>query len=498
MADYIIGVDIGTGSTKAVAVHSSGKVMFTTQSSYPTLRPKPTYCEQVPELIWQAFVKCISRTVKELKYNPTAIVLSSAMHSLVLTDANAMPLMNMITWADNRSAEIAQALRQSSSGEMLYEQTGTPIHAMSPLCKILWLKKHEPLLFAQTHKFISIKEFIWLKLFDTFEIDYSVASATGLFDIESLQWNSNALSLCGISPHKLSKPVNTNHRRSNLSPAAASLLTITENTPFIIGASDGCMANLGSFAIEPGVAALTIGTSSAIRIAHTSPTHSIEAMTFNYRFDENLFISGGPSNNGGAALKWYAENFRGILLNSDADYRELLNDLKTTSPGADGLIFLPYLQGERAPIWNSQARGVFFGITSLHQQKHFTRAVVEGICFALYHIAFYLERTGLAMERIHVSGGFVHAPEWIQVLTDIFGKKVCLILEADASAIGAAYLGFKTLGIIEDYSQLMPEMITTLLPNTERHQIYQKHFLLYRQLYQSLYAHMSSHHAAYS
>ncbi len=151
---YSLGVDIGTGSTKAVAVNSTGEVIDTTQVSYPTLSSFVGCSEQAPELIWQAVVKCINRIIHQTNEKPVAVALSSAMHSVLPIDCNGNPLMNMITWADNRSATIATRIKDSSLGEVLYEQTGTPIHAMSPLCKIIWLRENEPEKFLNTYKFL--------------------------------------------------------------------------------------------------------------------------------------------------------------------------------------------------------------------------------------------------------------------------------------------------------------------------------------------------------
>lgn len=483
---YIIGIDIGTGSTKAVAVNISGESVHSTQASYPTLTPEPTYSEQAPELIWQAFIKCVNRTVDFLKEQPAGIVLSSAMHSVIPVDQNGDPLMNMITWADNRSSGIATRIKNSPSGKNIYEETGTPIHAMAPLSKIIWIRENQPRLFDGVFKFISIKEYIWFRLFGVYETDHSIASATGLFNIRSLQWHDASLELCGIGKQHLGNPVPTDHCRKGVMPGLSATLKIDSDIPVYIGASDGCMANIGSFAIEPGVAALTIGTSGAIRVANAKPTLNAKAMTFNYCLFENLFISGGPINNGGIALKWYAESFLKTTLSTPGDYDNLLNVMGNIRPGADGLIFLPYLLGERAPIWDSDSSGLFFGIRNFHTQAHFTRAVVEGISLALYSIGKAMEDGGLTIDRIHVSGGFVHSEIWLQILSDIFNKRIYLIHDEDASALGAAYLGLKSLGLIAAYSQLKPARHESFTPDGTNHEVYTRIFAIYSSLYEKL------------
>ncbi|RAW01631.1 gluconokinase [Pseudochryseolinea flava] len=484
---YFIGIDIGTGSTKAVSLNSKGEVIHIAQVPYPSIVPQPQHHEQDPNVIWNAFVTCIQNTIQELKHTPVAIALSSAMHSLICMDHNRNAVSNMITWADNRSASIAERIKNSALGDKLYTQTGTPIHAMSPLCKILWLKENDPTCFTNTSTFISIKEFIWFKLFETFEVDHSIASATGLFDLELRQWNETAMNLCGISINQLSTPVSTSFKRTLTNKLIAEKLSISTDTTFVIGASDGCMANLGSFAINPGIAALTIGTSGAIRVASPKPIFNFKAMTFNYHLDEETFISGGPINNGGVILKWYVQHFLKRALKSADDYHEIFDDLFETPAGANGLIFLPYLLGDRAPIWNSDACGVFFGISTQHTQSHFTRALLEGICLSLYHIGDALIESGLEIQEIRVSGGFVRSKEWLQLLADIFGKPIVLISTEDASAIGAVYMAMKSLGVIQDYHELKQPDPVIFKPQLDNHRVYQERiFPLYKNLYKNL------------
>ncbi len=483
MADYVIGIDIGTGSTKALAIDGRGKTISTSQIHYPTSTPSADHCEQDPEIVWSAFVQAIRSIVKSIGKNPGAIILSSAMHSVIPVDREGRALHSMIIWADNRSADIATRVVQSAIGELLYEQNGTPIHAMTPLCKIIWLRENKNRLFKSIYKFISIKEFIWFKLFNRFDVDHSIASATGLMNIESLAWNESALHLCEITADQLSDLQPVAHTLNCQNDAVCRELLLDRDTPFVIGASDGCFANLGSFATEPGVAALTIGTSGAIRLAGKSPVYNFSAMTFNYRLNEHIFISGGPVNNGGVALKWYINNFLGQKLDSSTDYEKVLASIAEIPPGSDGIVFLPYLYGDRAPIWNSNACGAFFGMKNYHTQPHFTRAVIEGISFSLFDVADHMMRSGTTIEKIHVSGGFVSSQAWLQILANIFGKKICLYHHDDASAFGAAILGLQRLRMINDPRELQPAEARELHPDPAAHRVYKKVFERYRKLY---------------
>jgi gluconokinase len=480
---YVIGIDIGTGSTKALAIDHTGATLTASQVHYEIDTKLPGYCEQDPETVWSAVSACIKKITTELKTPPEAIVLSSAMHSVIPVNEAGQAIHPMIIWADNRSAAIAKRIHESSLGEVLYEQNGTPLHAMTPLCKILWLKENNEAIFRKAFKFISIKEFVWHRLFADFQVDHSLASATGMMDIQSCEWSANALSLLDIESGKLSELVPTDYKRSNANAEVCTQLGILSRTIVVIGASDGCFANLGSFATEPGVAALTIGTSGAVRVAHHQPVYNFNAMTFNYRLDKKTFICGGPTNNGGGVLRWYVTNFLKLPLATADDYNRVLATITAAPPGSDGLIFLPYLFGERAPIWNSESFGVFFGIKSHHRQEHFTRAVIEGISFALYDIAENLIAGGTSIRQIHVSGGFVRSSAWLQILADIFNIKVCLLNTDDASAMGAAFLGLKEMGMIDDIKKLQPVTTKEIMPQSFNREVYQRNFEAYRKIY---------------
>ncbi|MEJ7827042.1 MAG: gluconokinase [Segetibacter sp.] len=487
MQPYILGVDIGTGSTKSIAVNFEGEVFSVAQFHYPVNHPQHGYSEQDPQLIWEAFISCIQTQIQKLQYAPNAVCLSSAMHSVICIDANGNALANMITWADGRSADIANRIKEAAIGEEIYRNTGTPIHAMSPLCKIIWLRENNQDLFDKTHKFISIKEFIWYKLFNEFKVDFSIASATGLFNILTNVWDKQALQLAGISEEKLSASVSPDYTRNDLNPAVSNLLHLPANVAFVVGASDGCLANLGSFAINETEAAVTIGTSGAVRVAVKKPIYNYKAMTFNYKLDESTFISGGPINNGGNVLQWFLKSFLDKQTISAEDYTEFFNAVSGVKGGADGLIFLPYIFGERAPHWDSKSCGTFFGIKDYHSKPHFLRAVIEGVCYALNDVLQKLDNNEQPIAQLNVSGGFVMSKTWMQILADVTGKRISIIHTNDASAIGAAYFGLKILGLAKDYNQLFAgKDMEFIEPCLTDHVTYKNYFAIYKGLYQSL------------
>lgn len=472
--DYVIGIDIGTGSVKAVSVDLEGKSFGAVQQYYSFNSPKPGFHQQNPEEIWYAFKKSMDEMIAEVGNMPKAICLSSAMHSLIPVDENGTALAPMITWADNRSAEIAKKLRESEIGLLIYKATGTPLHAMSPLCKIIWLKENDPDLFARTSKFISIKEYIWYKLFKEFKIDHSIASCTGLFDVNQLIWHKNALNIAGIGDELLSEPVPTDYMKF-----------LESGVPVVIGASDGCMANLGSGGIKPGIAVMTIGTSGAVRIASDKPLPNEKAMTFSYILDKQTFICGGPINNGGIALQWWLKSNSKQEL-EETDYEQLFAEVAAIKAGSNGLLFLPYLTGDRAPIWDSESCGVFFGAKLAHDKGHFSRAVLEGICYAMYDVLVAIEENSAPVKQINISGGIVKSEIWMQILADITGKDVVITQTEDASAVGAALLAMKTLDLIGNYPDLLAADLKTIKANFSSTEIYLRNFIIYKKLYADL------------
>lgn len=494
--DYIIGVDIGTTSTKSIAFDMQGNILAKKSIFYPIYNPQSSWSEQKPEEIFNAVLDSIKMVVEESRCSGNTLLgvsFSSAMHSLIAVDKDGTPLTDCIIWADTRSKEYADKIKESSDGQKIYIRTGTPIHPMSPLCKLCWLKDNMKDMFEAAHKFISIKEYVFLKLFKQYIVDYSIASATGLFDIYTLQWNKDALELAGINESKLSEAVPTTHMLKGLVKEFADYMEIDPAAPFIVGASDGCLANLGVNAIKNGDAAVTIGTSGAIRVISDRAENDSKQRIFNYILTENHYVLGGAVNNGGIIFRWFRDNFSTAELqqanqNGTDPYELLSLEASKVPPGAKGLIFLPYLLGERAPHWDANAKGVYFGINISHKREHFLRALLEGIIYGIYSVGKALQEVTGSIEIIYATGGFVRSELWVQILADVFNKKVAVAESYESSCLGAAVLGMQALGIIhniEEVEKLVP-ISKTFIPNEDNHRKYMKNFQIYERLYEKL------------
>ncbi|HEY2420564.1 MAG TPA: gluconokinase, partial [Neobacillus sp.] len=463
---YVIGVDIGTTSAKSVLYTKDGTVISNNGIEYPLFSPTPETAEQNPEEIFWAVINSVKKTMQESHVQPEDILcvsFSSAMHSLIAVDPYGKPLTECITWADNRSSDWVEKIKTEMNGHEIYRRTGTPIHPMSPLSKLVWLRNDYTELFSKSDKFISIKEYIFYKLFGKYVVDYSIASATGLFNIFTLTWDDEALKIAGVTPDQLSEPVPTTYRLTGMDETLAKEMNLLPTTPFVIGAGDGVLSNLGVDAIEPGVVAVTIGTSGAIRAVTDRPITDPKGRIFCYALTENHWVIGGAVNNGGMIFRWARDQLGDLeatvakRLGKDP-YDVLTEIADRVTPGADGLLFHPYLAGERAPLWDSNARGSFFGLGMHHKKEHLIRAVLEGVIFNLYTVLLALKELIGEPKKIHATGGFARSELWRQMMADIFNQDVHIPESFESSCLGAAILGLYSMGEIDDLN-VVSEMI---------------------------------------
>jgi gluconokinase len=351
---------------------------------------------------------------------------------------------------------------------------------MSPLCKLAWLREEKPALFRQAHRFVGIKEYLLFRLFGQWVVDHSIASATGLFDLQERQWIPEALQYAGVEAARLSTPVAVSYKLPALPGDTADALSIDPDIPWIIGASDGCLANLAAGDLPADAAVLTIGTSGAIRMTVTRPIQDPEERLFCYILDEHRYVIGGPSNNGGVVWEWFCRQFY-----PDSPMQQIFAEVEKIRPGSDGLLFLPYLYGERAPVWDARARGHFWGIEAGHSRAHFARAVLEGICLNLYQIAQALIDLGGPIRLIYADGGFTQSPVWVQLLSDVLGIPMVVSSNPHASALGAAMMAMEASGhTFKGEGQRSDKQY--FQPREERHQLYQELFERFKKIYPGL------------
>jgi len=480
--ECIITIDIGTTKVKASAFDLSNNLIGTRQGSYPTFHPQPDYSEQDPEQIFLTVLYALKGLINDelsKKHRPTAIVFGASMHSVLPIDKYGIPLRNAVIWADNRGRDEATLLKNSELGVKIYEQTGTPIHPMSPLVKIRWFGKNNSAVWLEkVFKFISIKEYIVYQLTGQLVVDHSLASSTGLFNIHQLAWEPMALEFAGIKTHQLSEPVSIDFADLKLKKEYLRLFRVPSTIKVIAGASDGCLATLGAGVVTEGDATITIGSSGAVRVAGKQVLADEKQRFFNYILAEGTYISGGPTNNGGVVFEWFVQQFGASGVHTDIEYavNQLLMEAERVSAGAGGLLFLPYLLGERAPLWNANARGAYMGVNITHERRHFIRATVEGIIYEIYSIGKLLQQYR-SIENLYINGAYATLPFFAQTLSDVFGKTVYINDKHDSASAGAALLALTQLGKYDSLTSAAQTIksVKTYAPNEQNHERY-SHF----------------------
>lgn len=471
---YYLGIDIGTTATKAVAFTSIGEIITSETVHYGMHHPQPGWSEQDPNKILQAVSNCLNKVVSTLAPQaPSFLSFSAAMHSIIAVDKKGDPLSPSIIWADNRAGHIAEALRNTEEGKRFYNATGVPVHSMSPLCKLLWLKQHQPTVFKTAYKFIGIKEYVFFKLFHTYIVDTSIASATGLLNLQSLAWDEVILEYLDIRTAQLAEVVATKHVIKY--EGGNALLSLPAGTPVVIGGSDGALSNIGTVPKASNALVATIGTSGAVRRIVDTPKTDAAMRTFCYHVKDHQYIIGGATNNGAVVLQWLKES----LLKTNESYDELFEQAERVAPGSEGLLLLPYLLGERAPIWNAQAKGVLYGLQVQHGKAHIVRAAMEGVIYCLYSICHVLFEEQEVSE-LYATGGFARSKLWLQIMADVFNCKVLVSNAVESAALGAVVIGAETLNISCDIDK---KVEAVYFPNPASSTVYQKGFEKFQRLY---------------
>lgn len=481
----VLALDVGTTSTKAVLFTRTGSVVAEMEREITSYYPTKGYVEQDPIEIETLSVQAIHDVLHQADVSTTNILtvgISCAMHSIICVDEDDTPLSRALIWADGRSDKQAEGLKETSGGE-IYEKTGMPLHPMSPLTKLLWMKEQKFSAYGQAKYFMSVKEYLLLKWFGKRVVDYSMATASGLFNIRTLDWDDDLLQIVGITREQLSTIVPPTEVLTGLDPQVAKEMRLSVDTSFVIGAADGQLANLGSGAISPGEVAISAGTSGAIR----QMIHGIELSAANeifcYPFTDQLSIIGGPTNNGGIALQWMKD-----LLGTEQSFAELTAEAEKVESGADGILFFPYINGERAPLWNQEAKGNFFGLSVTHRREHLIRAVLEGITFNLFHIGQSLEKQAGKPNKIFVNGGLARSPLWIQILANVFGQEVYVSESHHSAAWGAAWTALVAIREVESFAKIKENILIkkVVQPDPMEHdqyaQIFQKYEAIARDL----------------
>ena len=428
----VVGLDVGTSSARALAFDGDGRLLASAARSYELVHPGPGRAELDPKVVTDAACAALAEVCSQTTVR--AVALSTFMHSLMALDEQEQPLTLLVTWADARSAPQTERLAQGGDALALYQRTGVPLHPMLPLTKLRWFAEEQPEVFRNAARWVSIKELLLHRLTGEWVVDRSAASSSGLLHLDSGDWDDGALAAAGIERRQLAALVTP----VEILPARESDLVV------VPGAADGVLANLGVRALTTEVLVCSIGTSGAVRATVPEIRTDPSGRTFCYALDEEMWVIGGPVNNGGVVLDWLLEH-----VFTDVDDVSALDDIAAgATPGCDGLVFLPHLLGERAPHWEAGARASWIGLTIGHNRASLVRSAFEGVLLQLLTVARTLQPLAGHAREVRATGGFAHSELWSQLMADIFGLPVTVAPNVEGTAWGAAVIGLKALGEI--------------------------------------------------
>jgi len=495
----LLGVDVGTTNVRSFVFNEKGEVLGQAFREMEIHRPKRDWAEEEPEELWRATLETIRGSVKTSKISPDDVAMisfSAQMHGMSMIDREGKVLVRLLTWLDLRAAPECEKLGEIMNLYELYSRTGCPPCFVYPFVKILWVKENMPKIFGQCYKVLSAKDYIMYRMLGEPYLDHSVAAGSQLLNIQKLKWDDGVLEIANIDEDKLPVLCDGNEVIGELPRTIAKLTGLKSSIPIILGASDGALGNVGLGSVEEGIAAANIGSSGAIRVISDKPfiDGSQDMRFFCYYVAKNWWLPGGAINNAGIVLRWFREVFgqpeieaarkRGV-----DPYEVMVEEAAAVTPGAGGLIMVPFFAGERFPVRDPKAKGTIFGLTLAHGRAHVIRAIMESVVFTLKWIMEAMEEQGLAINEVRVSGGGARSRIWRQIQADVLGKPVAHTKIEEASALGAAMLAAISLGIYKDLNDASRNMVKIMerhTPNPEVHSKYEDMFQMYKDLYGAL------------
>ncbi len=493
---YYLGIDVGTSGTKTLLIDQRGKVIAEASAEYPLQQPRPGWTEQSPDQWWDASVKTVRQVMKTATLRPgdvRAIGLSGQMHgSVFLNKANEV-IRPALLWNDQRTAAECGELTTLAGGrKALIKMVANPALTGFQAPKILWLRNHEPKHFAKLTKVLLPKDEIRRRLTGEYVTDVSDASGTLLLDVVKRRWSTSLMAKLGLDMSLLPTVVESEDVTGTLTKEAASHLGLSTDCKVVGGAGDCAAGAIGNGVVRAGVLSTSIGTSGVMFVYSDEPQYDAAGRlhTFCHAVRGKWHMMGVNLTSGGA-LQWWAENvMQGLQgFSSDQVYEAITNEAQSIAAGSNGLVFLPYLNGERTPHADPSARGAFVGLNLTHRRAHLSRAVMEGITFALRDSLAIIESLGVPVKEVRASGGGSRNPLWRQMQADVFSKKITTLKVEQGPAYGVALLAAVGDGAyrnIEQACKATIEVATQTAIDRSAAKSYNAIFPIYQRLYASL------------
>ena len=496
--NYLLGVDLGTSGTKTVLFDMNGQAVASATVEYPLYQPHNGWAEQEADDWWKAAQATI-RTVLEQSgvdaENVKGLGISGQMHGLVLTDEEGNALRKAIIWCDGRTQAECDEITAAVGAERLIQIAANPALTGFTAGKVLWVRKNEPEIWAKAKHILLPKDYVRYKLTGVYAQEISDASGTNLLDVPNRCWSEEICKAIELDMAMLPPIVESAAVAGTISAEAAKLTGLCEGTPVAGGGGDNMCAAVGTGVVVPGKAFTTIGTSGVV-YAH-SPEVQIEPEGRVHTFCSCIpgeYVNFACMLSAGLGLKWYRDQFCQAEIQAakemDTDQYVLTNQQAAKSPiGANRLIYLPYLMGERSPLLDNDARGAFIGLSAMHTRRDLLRAVMEGVTYGLRHNVDVMRQMGVNPEAMLACGGGAKSPFWRQMMADVFHTPVKTVHNTEGPALGAAILAGVAAGLYQDVPAACEALIREgepLEPIAENEAAYESYYQLFRKLYPAL------------
>ena len=486
---FFLGIDTSTTSSKALLIDERGEVIAVASSPHTLQTPKPLWSEQDPLEWWGAASASIRSVLEKAGIDGkriAAIGLTGQMHGLVLLDEAGNVLRPAILWNDQRTKSQCEAIHQRIGKEKFIQITGNVALPGFTAPKILWVKENEPDVYAKAKHVLLPKDYIRYRLTGEYAMDKADGAGTVLFDLKSRNWSSEVLDTLEIDPAWMPRTFEGPEFTGHVTAKAASATGLRVRTPVAAGGGDQAAQAVGVGAVEPGIVALTVGTSGVVFA--TTPSALIEPEgrlhAFCHALPDRWHFMGVMLSAAGS-LQWYRDT-----LAPHISFDDLLKEAESVSAGSEGLQFLPYLSGERTPHPDPSARGAFIGLTLRHSRAHMTRAVLEGVAFGLKDSFRLIQNAGLgAITQVRASGGGTKGALWRQILASVLEAELVTVNTTEGAAYGAALLagvGARAWTDVESACKTVIELTGSTMPDAAQVEAYRRAYPLYRELYPAL------------
>ena len=497
----LLGIDVGTGGTRALLIDESGRVLASATAEHrPFASPQTGWAEQEPQDWWRACCQAVRQLISEAGIAASkiaAVGFSGQMHGAVLLDASGHPLRPSLIWCDQRTAEEAAELTQRIGAERLIELTCNPALTNFTLTKLLWVRKHEPQLFDKFRMLQLPKDYVRWRLTGEYAMDMADASGTLLLDVANRRWSKEMATATGISMAALPKLFESSEVCGVVSKAGAEQTGLAVGTPVVAGAGDQAAGAVGLGVVAPGAVHATIGTSGVVFASTANPKMDPRGRlhTFCHAVPGRWHVM-GVTQAAGLSLRWFRDQF-GVNSSGNRDpYDVLAEEAASVGPGSDGVLWAPYLMGERTPHVDPEARAALVGLAANHRRAHVVRAIMEGVAFSLRDSFSIFEELRIPVTNIRLGGGGARSPLWRQIQADVFNHKVEFVEAEEGAAYGAAILagvGAKVWSTVDDACRNVVRLKTTVEPNGESAQIMLRQYSTYRRVYPALRSIRDSH-----